>query len=221
MYFTLVNTTLRELSRCTIILHRPRSDLNTNEARGVMTCISAHQVPLPTTGLEIHTAKALKAAQDISALITLPCPLLKHTPFFSCAVVLASVVFLSYWSFILTPDGDKSIKDHIKLNIGVLKRQGEVWPIAHTVLGQVRGVAKEIFQSKKALENLYLPSVSREEAFHGLVEESGLNMNDQHLFGGLLLLGPEEGSLDTAGILQQPATTPADVTGAFSQSRMD
>jgi hypothetical protein len=153
---------------------------------------------LPIVGQEVHTAKALKAAQEISALITLPCPLLKHTPFFSCAVVLASVVFLSYWSFILTPDGDTAIKDHIKLNIGVLKRQGEIWPIAKTVLGQVRGVAQEIFQSRKALTNAYLPTVTREEAFQGLIEESGMDMNDQYMYGHLLSYPdstPEDGSI--------------------------
>lgn len=88
---------IKIMDRCTIILHRPRSDLNADEAKDITTCISAHQTPLPSIGQDLHTAKALKAAQDISALITLPCPLLKHTPFFSCAVVMASVVFLSYW----------------------------------------------------------------------------------------------------------------------------
>ena len=100
--------------------------------------------------------------------------------------MLASVVFLSYWSFILTPDGDTAIKDHIKLNIGVLKRQGEIWPIAQTVMGQVRGVAQEIFQSRKALSNFYLPSVTREDAFRGLIEESSAVVDDRHLFGHAL-----------------------------------
>lgn len=107
------------------------------------------------------------------------------------------MVFLSYWSFILTPDGDTAIKDHIKLNIGVLKRQGEIWPIAQTVLGQVRGVAQEIFQSRKALSNMYLPSVTRAEAFQGLIEESGAELNDQHLFGNLLTFS--DGSEGSAG----------------------
>lgn len=172
----------------------------------------AHQTPLPILGQEIHTAKTLKAAQDISALITLPCPLLKHTPFFSCAVVLASVVFLSYWSFILTPDGDTAIKDLIKLSIGVLKRQGEIWPIAQTVLGQVRGTAQEIFQSRKALSNIYLPTLTREEAFQGLVEELGVDMDDQHLYGGFLTfsdLSPEGGGT----VLNRNTQT---VEGAYS-----
>jgi hypothetical protein len=188
------------------MLHRPRSDLNADEAKDVTTCISAHQVPLPTMGQDLHTAKALKAAHDISALITLPCPLLKHTPFFSCAVVMASVVFLSYWSFILTADGDTAIKEHIKLNIGVLKRQGELWPISKTILGQVRGVAQEIFQSRKALVNDYLPDVTREEAFQGLVDQSGRQMLDHHLFGNFLTFpdtskGAEENVVDQGNLV--------------------
>jgi hypothetical protein len=113
---------------------------------------------------------------------------------------MASVVFLSYWSFILTADGDSAIKEHIKLNIGVLKRQGEIWPIAHTILGQVRGVAQEIFQSRKALTNEYLPNVTREEAFQGMVDESGMQMNDQHLFGNYLTYPEAASGADSTAI---------------------
>ena len=168
------------------MLHRPRSDLNLDEVREVTTCVAAHQSPLPGNRQDTHTAKALQAAKDISGLITLPFPLLKHTPFFSCAVVMASVVFLSYWSFILIEDGDAMIKDHIKLNIGVLKRQGELWPIAQTVMKQVRGVAQELFQSRKALENVYSMSVTREEAFQGLIDETSTGLDDQTLYGNHL-----------------------------------
>jgi len=174
---------------CTIMLHRPRSDLNSDEAKDVTTCISAHQKPLPSAGQDMHTAKALQAAKDISTLITLPCPLLKHTPFFSCAVVMASVVFLSYWSFILSPDGDALIKDHLKLNIGVLKRQGELWPIAKTVMGQVKGVAKEIFQSRKAMTNTYRAGTTREEAFEGFIDETGRDLDGQDLYGNFMTFG--------------------------------
>lgn len=187
---------------CTIMLHRPRSDLNSDEARDITTCISAHQKPLPSAGQDMHTAKALQAAKDISTLITLPCPLLKHTPFFSCAVVMASVVFLSYWSFILAPNGDDLIKDHLKLNIGVLKRQGELWPIAKTVMGQVKGVAKEIFQSRKAAANAYAAGVTREEAFDGLIDETGRELDGQDLYGNLTTFGSLqsiEGSPDSNG----------------------
>lgn len=89
-------------------------------------------------------------------------------------------------SFILSPDGDAAIKEHIKLNIGVLKRQGEIWPIANTVLGQVRGVAQEIFKSRKAMVNEYLPSVTREQAFQGIVDVSGTEIDDAHLYGGYI-----------------------------------
>ncbi|KAF2430088.1 hypothetical protein EJ08DRAFT_649886 [Tothia fuscella] len=161
------------VSACAIMLHRPRSDLSTEDVKEVTTCVGAGQTS-PTASLhtDIHTAKAMQAAKDISFLITLPCPLIKHTPFFTCAVTMASIVFLSYWSFIATESGDAFIKENIRLNIGVLKTLGEIWPIAGTVLKQVRGVAKELFQSRKAMNNAYWMNVTREEVLRGMLEGS-------------------------------------------------
>jgi hypothetical protein len=119
---------------------------------------------------DLHTAKAMAAARDISKLARMPCPLIKHTPFFTCAVTMAAVVYLSYWSFIATETGDSVIKEHIRLNIGVLKTMAEIWPVAKTVLGQVKGVAQELFASRKALNNAYWNVVTREEILQGMIE---------------------------------------------------
>ncbi|KAF2091243.1 hypothetical protein K490DRAFT_13810, partial [Saccharata proteae CBS 121410] len=134
-----------------ILLHKPRSDLD--EIRSVddiKTCVAPGEPFLATQTREYHTAKCMEASQELSKLIRLPSPLERYTPFFTCVVVMSSVVYLSYWSFIV-PDGeDGPIKELIRLNTGVLKSLAVQWPVAKTVLGQVKGVAQEMFSSKRA-----------------------------------------------------------------------
>jgi hypothetical protein len=143
----------------------------------VTSCIAGPS-PFPGNYKELHTAKAMRAAMDICVLIKMPCPLVKHTPFFTCAVTMAAVVYLSYWSFIATESGDDVIKEHIRLNIGVLKSLASVMPIAKTVLGQVKGVAKELFASRRAMNNMYWGQVTREEVLQGMIEEVPLESSD-------------------------------------------
>ncbi|QDS70757.1 hypothetical protein FKW77_003615 [Venturia effusa] len=178
------------VSACTIMLHRPRSDLNLEDVERVRTCVAAHgSSPLPGGLKDVHTVKAMQAAKDICGLVLLPCPMVKHTPFFSCAVTMSSVVFLSYWSFIAIESGDTFIKDNIRLNIGVLKTLGELWPIANTVLGQVKGVAQELFQSRKALNSDFSHAqVTRQEIFQGMIESVTLPGGDDDLYERFLAL---------------------------------
>lgn len=172
------------------MLHRPRSDLNLDDVEKVKTCVAAHaSAPLQGGLKDVHTVKAMQAAKDICGLILLPCPLVKHTPFFSCAVTMSSIVFLSYWSFIATESGDTFIKDNIRLNIGVLKTLGELWPIANTVLGQVKGVAQELFRSRKALSNgFFHAQVTREEIFQGMIESVTPPGNNEDMYEQFLAL---------------------------------
>lgn len=172
------------------MLHRPRSDLNLDDVEKVKTCVAAHSsAPLPGGLKDVHTVKAMQAAKDICGLILLPCPMVKHTPFFSCAVTMSSIVFLSYWSFIATETGDTFIKDNIRLNIGVLKTLGELWPIANTVLGQVKGVAQELFKSRKALNNGFSQAqVTRQEIFQGMIESVTPLGDDKDLYEQFLAL---------------------------------
>jgi hypothetical protein len=113
----------------------------------------------------------MNAATNICMLIKIPCPLVKHSPFFTCAITMAATVYLAYWSFIVTEDRDKLIKEHIRLNIGSLKVMAPVMPIAKTVLGQVKGVAQELFASKKAIRNAFYGNGTREQILEGMIIE--------------------------------------------------
>ncbi|KAF1943572.1 hypothetical protein EJ02DRAFT_131015 [Clathrospora elynae] len=155
----------------TIMLHRPRSNLGFGRVEGVNICVQPGQVLLPTQTREIHTAKCLTSAENISSLIRLPGELLYHTPFFTCVVVMASVVHLSYWSF-LVPDGqDDIIKQSIRLDVGTLQQYSNTWPIANVVLGQVRGVAHTLFNSKKAMSIHLWSNIDHNDLIRNVIEE--------------------------------------------------
>ncbi|KAF1914215.1 hypothetical protein BDU57DRAFT_519081 [Ampelomyces quisqualis] len=157
----------------TIMLHRPRSNLGFGRVEGVNICVQPGQVLLPTQTREIHTAKCLTSAENISSLIRLPGQLLYHTPFFTCVVVMASVVHLSYWSF-LVPDGqDDIIKQSIRLDVGTLQQYSNTWPIANIVLGQVRGVAHTLFSSKKAMSIHLWSNIDQHDIIRNVIEEGG------------------------------------------------
>jgi hypothetical protein len=157
----------------TIMLHRPRSNLGFGRVENVNICVQPGQVLLPTQTREIHTAKCLTSAENISSLIKLPGKLVHHTPFFTCVVVMASVVHLSYWSF-LVPDGqDDIIKQSIRLDVGTLQQYSHTWGIANVVLGQVRGVAHTLFNSKKAMSIHLWNNIAQDDVIRNVIEEGG------------------------------------------------
>lgn len=157
----------------TIMLHRPRSNLGFGRVNNVNICVQPGQVLLPTQTREIHTAKCLTSAENISSLIKLPGQLITHTPFFTCVVVMASVVHLSYWSF-LVPDGqDDVIKQSIRLDVGTLQQYANTWGIASVVLGQVRGVAHTLFNSKKAMSIHLWSSIAQDDVIREVIDQGG------------------------------------------------
>jgi len=157
----------------TIMLHRPRSNLGFGSVDNVNICVQPGQVLLPTQTREIHTAKCLTSAENISSLIKLTAQLTHHTPFFTCVVVMASVVHLSYWSF-LVPDGlDDIIKQSIRLDVGTLQQYSKTWGIAHVVLGQVRGVAHTLFNSKKAMSIHLWSNIAQGDVIREVIEDGG------------------------------------------------
>lgn len=157
----------------TIMLHRPRSTLGFGRVENVNICVQPGLALLPTQTREIHTTKCMTSAENISSLIKLPGHLINHTPFFTCVVVMASVVHLSYWSFHV-PDGqDDNIKQSIRLDVGTLQQYSNTWGIANVVLGQVRGVAHTLFNSKKAMSIHLWNNLAQDDIIRGVIEEGG------------------------------------------------
>ncbi|EHK99003.1 hypothetical protein M7I_5155 [Glarea lozoyensis 74030] len=155
----------------TIVLHREFSELDSSVAKGVTSC-APHKPIIPGENYNIHAAKTVQAAQDISKLISIPVPLIKHTHFFTCVVTLGSIVHLSCWSTLMPYMQDDDLKQQLRLNTGALKTLWQVWPSAGKAFGQVKGVAQEIFQSKKiAVESGYWTNFAQEDVMRVMIDD--------------------------------------------------
>lgn len=140
-----------------ILLHRSRAQLDLAPTRTIDACAPpeeasedgdgggggvgvAARLPRPVC---LHARHVLFAAGEIGKLTTHRTPLVWHTHFFICAVVLASIVQLSAWS-----SGDEeeeaAVREQVRLCIGALRQMASVWPTAGKALGQVREVAGHV-----------------------------------------------------------------------------
>ncbi|KAH0552838.1 hypothetical protein GP486_006962, partial [Trichoglossum hirsutum] len=160
-----------------IFLHRPRSHLAFPQHPDDTSCTPPRHFALPTKADGFHTAKTIGAADDIARLITLPTPLIKHTPFFTCAVTVASIVHLSSCSFLLTSDDARLAKERVRLSVGALKTLRDVWPVASTVLHQVKAVAREVYSRKPTPQNPW--DLATEEAIMRYLEDEQMQGLDE------------------------------------------
>lgn len=128
-----------------IILHFPRSNLSRTSATAAE--ITGRQCDAhisPTSTQHTHTTKAIDASKQISNLAALRTTILAHTPFFSCGLVLGTVVQLS--ACVLHGGGcAQQHHDRVALMIKILKSVGIGWPCAEVVLPQLNKVAAEVF----------------------------------------------------------------------------
>lgn len=158
----------------TIVLHRDLSELDSSVARNVTSC-APHKPIVPGASYNVHAAKTIQAAREISKLITLPIPLVKHTHFFGCVVTLASIVHLSCWAALMPLMHDDDLRQQLRLNSGALKTLWQVWPSAGNAFGQVRGVAQEIYQAKKeAAERGFWGVLSDDDVMRSIIEDQGI-----------------------------------------------
>ncbi|CAL3962388.1 unnamed protein product [Diplocarpon coronariae] len=164
----------------TILLHREASELDSSVARNVTSC-APHKEVAPGPSYNVHAAKTIQAAQDISKLIQLPVPLVKHSHFFTCVVTLASIVHLSCWSVLMPLMRDEDLKQQLRLNTGALKTLWQVWPAAGKAFGQVKGVAQEIYAGKKHAAEIGLwANLTEDEVMRSMIEDRDI-MEDLQL----------------------------------------
>lgn len=130
--------------RASICLHRPRSDLVFTDVQDTTTCTPGRSYGVPATKYSVHTAKCIQAADRIADLITMPGDTLQHTPLFTCMLTLSSVVHLSAYILSHNTEQRAQIRDRLGLSVGSLKSIKDTWAIAESVLGSVKGAAKEV-----------------------------------------------------------------------------
>ncbi|KAL4891528.1 hypothetical protein BDV59DRAFT_65414 [Aspergillus ambiguus] len=127
-----------------IYLHFPRSDLLSSPAMAAEV-ICGHHGPcsIPAFSHHAHAMKALKAASEISSLASIRMPVVKHTPFFICALVLSSIVQLAACSVKAGQMPDPS-RDRLTLTIGVFKSLARTWAISQTIMRQIKAVSRDV-----------------------------------------------------------------------------
>ncbi|KAB8208548.1 hypothetical protein BDV34DRAFT_222629 [Aspergillus parasiticus] len=127
-----------------IYLHFPRSDLLSSPAMAAEV-ICGHHGPcsIPAFSHHAHAMKAVKAASEISSLASIRMPVVKHTPFFICALVMSSIVQLAACSVKAGQMPDPS-RDRLTLTIGVFKSLGRTWAISQAIVRQIKAVARDV-----------------------------------------------------------------------------
>ncbi|KAK8164760.1 hypothetical protein BKA80DRAFT_342016 [Phyllosticta citrichinensis] len=129
----------------------------TNQNTPLSTLPSPHS---PTTDpfqalSSAHTSTTLASASRLCSLLRLPTTLHKNTPFLTCGTVMAAVVHLAHWALVAPNERDAALKELIKTEVGSLCRLAAVWPLAARAVGQVRGVAGELWRVKGEVRRLW------------------------------------------------------------------
>ena len=128
-----------------ISLHRPRSTLTFIQNHYPTECTRPEAIRAPISAYEVHTAKAIKAANSISQAIALRTPLSKHSPCFVCATLLSAIVHLPAYSVEMDMERASAIKERLQLTINALNSIGEVWPMGKAAKGQISQFARDVF----------------------------------------------------------------------------
>lgn len=132
-----------------MLLYRHFSPLDGLAVRTITPCTGEPRVPVGSTTDAIHTRRTIQAASNISKLVTLPGPLVKHTHFFVCSLALSSITHLSLWATLPVMAPDQDLKQQIRMNAGALKAVASFWPSAGLGLQQMTNVAQKIYANRK------------------------------------------------------------------------
>lgn len=170
------------------MLHQPFSQLDSSATRNVTSC-SDHQPIAAGEDFNSHTRHTISSANDISKMVTQRVSLLSHTHFFTCVVTLSSIVHLSKWALYFVPHDDDDLRQQIRLNIGALNQLSGVWKAASMACGQVRGVAREIYRSKKTQAELpgFWMGLSQEQVMTSMATDESIMTEIDALTGTSLI----------------------------------
>ncbi|KAI4743846.1 hypothetical protein E4T50_05781 [Aureobasidium sp. EXF-12298] len=95
----------------------------------------------------LHMPRTTDASKELSNLAAFRCPVQKHTPFFICALVIASVVQLAA----CTLHNCRCMyqhRDRITLVVGLLKSLASNWACAGSVLVKIKKIAAKVLKSE-------------------------------------------------------------------------
>lgn len=153
-----------------MLLHRQFSTLEGLAVQTITSCTGQRRVALGSMSDNIHTVRTTQAASNISKLVTLPGPFVKHTHFFICALTLSSITHLSLWSSLPVMAPDQDLRQQIRMNAGVLRAVAPVWPSARMGFRQVTKVAQKIHANRKdAVGEVFWRDFIDEDFMSGLI----------------------------------------------------
>jgi hypothetical protein len=92
-----------------------------------------------------HTARILQAAASISELVRQLTDMRYRSHFLACVVTLAALIHLGSWTG-LGADDDVA-RQSVRLDIGIMKHFGQVWPLAEVVLTQMKTAVSAILRT--------------------------------------------------------------------------
>ncbi|CAG2010723.1 unnamed protein product [Fusarium graminearum] len=131
-----------------ILLHQPHSQLDPSPTYHIKAC-APNTPAMSSDEFNPHTKRTIRAAEELSKLITHRVTLISHTHFFAYMVTLSSTIHLSKWSLAFVAPDDEEIRQHMRQSIGALIKYAEKWPIAQHLGCQVKDIAKEVYMMKK------------------------------------------------------------------------
>ncbi|KAF4345880.1 Zn(II)2Cys6 transcriptional activator [Fusarium beomiforme] len=131
-----------------ILLHQPHSQLDPSSTYYIKAC-APNTPAMSSDDFNSHTKRTIRAARELSKLITYRVPLLAHTHFFAYMVTLSSTIHLSRWSLAFVAPDDEDLRQNMGQNIGALVKYAEMWPMAQHLGRQVKHIAKEVYVTKK------------------------------------------------------------------------
>ncbi|KAJ5297350.1 hypothetical protein N7508_007599 [Penicillium antarcticum] len=151
------------LNGASIYLNFPRSDLLSSPAVATaVICGSSGPISVPAFSHNEHAMKAAKAARELSRLASFRLPVIKHTPFFICALTLSSIVQLAACSVKAGQMPDPS-RDRLTLTIGVFKSLARTWAISQSIMRQIKAVSRDVMEMglrpTMAMDSLYLTTM--------------------------------------------------------------
>lgn len=157
------------------MLHQPLSQLDSSPARDVTAC-APHRDVASGDNFNLHTRHIITAACAISKMVTYNVPITSHTHFFTCVLTLSSIVHLSKWAAVYLLEDEEDLREQIRLNIGALNKLSSVWRAAAKAGSQVKGVAQEIYRSRKAQEHNphFWDGYTQEEIMSSMAADDGI-----------------------------------------------
>ncbi|KAI1610255.1 hypothetical protein EDD37DRAFT_603870 [Exophiala viscosa] len=141
-----------------ISLHRPRSTLTFIRNHYRTTCTRAEAAGLPALAYSSHTAKALRAANNIINLATVQQSMAYAAPILMCGITTAATVHLPAYAMVDRPDQAAAIKERLQVGISALGAFGEIWPRALIAKGQVAKFAREVLAKPSVCTDGIMPS---------------------------------------------------------------